>query len=104
MGWGDLGLTGHPARETPNLDAMAREGMTFTNFYVAAAICSPCESLSPLQKSHSLGATHIVHVVVSSARASLLSGRLPIRNGFYSDNFRGRNGKFREEQIIWGGN
>ncbi len=43
MGWGDLGVMGEPSRETPNLDKMAEEGMLFTSFYTAAAICSPCE-------------------------------------------------------------
>lgn len=42
MGWGDLGCYGNPARETPNLDQMAAEGMLFTDFYTASAICSPC--------------------------------------------------------------
>lgn len=29
-----------------------------------------------------------------SARAAMLTGRLPVRNGFYSNNMRGRNGKY----------
>ncbi|ESN92640.1 hypothetical protein HELRODRAFT_95956 [Helobdella robusta] len=59
MGWGDLGCYGNPSRETPNLDRMASEGVLFTDMYAASAICSP-------------------------SRASLLTGRLPVRNGFYS--------------------
>jgi hypothetical protein len=43
LGWGDLGCFGEPSKETPNLDKMAEEGMMLTNFYSAAAICSPCE-------------------------------------------------------------
>ena len=42
MGWGDLGCYGNPSRETPHLDKMAEEGMLFTDFYTASAICSPC--------------------------------------------------------------
>lgn len=60
MGWGDLGTYGNPASETPNLDKLAEEGIKFTDMYTGSSICSP-------------------------SRASLLSGRLPIRNGFYSD-------------------
>ena len=41
MGWGDTGYNGHPYLKTPNLDAMSREGITFTRFYSAAAMCSP---------------------------------------------------------------
>lgn len=43
MGWGDLGVFGHPAKETPNLDNMAAEGMLFPDFYCANPLCSPCK-------------------------------------------------------------
>ncbi|XP_060694298.1 N-acetylgalactosamine-6-sulfatase [Hemiscyllium ocellatum] len=66
MGWGDLGVFGEPSRETPNLDRMAAEGMLFPNFYAANPLCSP-------------------------SRAALLTGRLPIRNGFYTTNAHARN-------------
>jgi arylsulfatase A-like enzyme len=39
LGYGDLGCYGGNI-ETPNLDRMAREGMRFTDFYVAQAVCS----------------------------------------------------------------
>ena len=45
MGWGDLGVYGHPAKETPNLDRMAQEGMLLPDFYSANPLCSPCKSL-----------------------------------------------------------
>ena len=60
MGYGDLGVYGHPTIRTPNLDRMASEGMRFTQFYAAAPLCTP-------------------------SRAALLTGRLPIRNGMTSD-------------------
>lgn len=44
MGWGDLGVFGQPSKETPNLDAMAAQGMLFLNFYTANPLCSPCKS------------------------------------------------------------
>ncbi|KAG8445940.1 hypothetical protein GDO86_013707 [Hymenochirus boettgeri] len=57
MGWGDLGVN-QPAlaSHTPNLDAMATDGVRFVDFHSAASTCSP-------------------------SRASLLTGRLGIRNG-----------------------
>lgn len=40
LGYGDLGSYGATMYQTPHLDQMASEGMRFTNFEVAQAICS----------------------------------------------------------------
>jgi len=40
QGYGDLGSFGAIDFTTPNLDQMARNGMRFTNFYAAQAVCS----------------------------------------------------------------
>lgn len=59
LGYGDLGSFGHPVIQTPNLDRLAREGMTLTNYYAPSALCSP-------------------------SRAGLLTGRIPYRTGIKS--------------------
>ncbi len=40
LGYGDLGCYGAPDIATPNLDRLAAEGMRFTSFYAAQAVCS----------------------------------------------------------------
>ncbi|HUV64783.1 MAG TPA: sulfatase-like hydrolase/transferase, partial [Sedimentisphaerales bacterium] len=41
QGYQDLGCYGSPNIKTPCIDQMAAEGVRFTDFYVAAPICSP---------------------------------------------------------------
>ena len=40
MGYADIGPFGAKGYTTPNLDRMASEGMKFTSFYSAQAVCS----------------------------------------------------------------
>jgi len=44
QGYGDLSCYGSTRVKTPNLDRMAAEGMKFTDFYVAAPVCTPTRS------------------------------------------------------------
>jgi len=39
-GYGDVGCYGATGFQTPHLDRMAAEGMRFTHFYSAQAVCS----------------------------------------------------------------
>jgi len=63
LGYGDIGSFGNPTIRTPNLDRMAAEGQRWTSFYSADSVCTP-------------------------SRAALLTGRLPIRTGMFSDTRR----------------
>src|SRR4051812_49565448 len=40
QGYGDLGVFGAKGYTTPNIDTLARDGVKFTSFHVAEAVCS----------------------------------------------------------------
>lgn len=41
LGYGDLGSYGQSRMETPQLDAMARDGTRFTQYYAGSTVCAP---------------------------------------------------------------
>ncbi|MEK9862021.1 MAG: sulfatase-like hydrolase/transferase, partial [Verrucomicrobiota bacterium] len=41
LGYGDLGCYGQQTLRTPRIDAMAKEGMRFTQHYAGSTICAP---------------------------------------------------------------
>jgi len=62
QGWGQTGYYNHPVLKTPNLDAMAENGLRFNRFYAGASVCSP-------------------------TRASVLTGRSNDRTGVLSHGY-----------------
>ncbi|MEJ7693755.1 sulfatase [Daejeonella sp.] len=59
MGFRDVGFNGSDFYQTPNINALAKEGMIFTNAYAAAGNCAP-------------------------SRACLISGQYTPRHGIYA--------------------
>lgn len=41
QGWTDFGFMGHPHIQTPNLDQLSKESLTFTRGYVPSSLCRP---------------------------------------------------------------
>ncbi|MCR9120022.1 MAG: sulfatase-like hydrolase/transferase, partial [bacterium] len=41
LGYSDLGCFGQETLKTPRLDAMAKQGMRFTQFYAGCTVCAP---------------------------------------------------------------
>ena len=44
LGYAELGCYGQTLIETPNIDALAEEGIRFTHFYTPAGVCSATRS------------------------------------------------------------
>ena len=45
LGYGELGAYGQEIIETPNLDALAKNGMLFTQHYAGSPVCAPSRSV-----------------------------------------------------------
>ena len=57
LGYGDVGFTGQRLIKTPNLDALAREGMRCTQAYAGTSVCAP--SRSALMTGRHTGHTYV---------------------------------------------
>ncbi|MEM6514935.1 MAG: arylsulfatase [Bacteroidota bacterium] len=55
LGYGDLSFTGQRKFKTPNIDALARDGMFFNQHYSGSTVCAPSRSalLTGLHTGHS---------------------------------------------------
>ncbi|HDZ14216.1 hypothetical protein LCGC14_1034260 [marine sediment metagenome] len=73
QGWGDLGSSGNLNIKTPNIDAIAKNGVSFENFYVQP-VCSP-------------------------TRAELLTGRYFPRTGVYATSSGGERLDYEETTL-----
>jgi len=73
MGYGDLGCYGSKAIKTPNIDQLARDGMRFTDFYAAAAVCTPSRaSLLTGRYAHRTGVTFPISAGTDTFSRSML--------------------------------
>ena len=52
MGYGDLSCYGALDLHTPNIDRLASEGIRFTNFLSAQAVCSASRAAIPVSYTH----------------------------------------------------
>lgn len=78
LGWKDVGFMGSTYYETPNIDQLATEGMTFTQGYAAAANCAP--SRACLMSGQNTP-RHGVFTVGTSERGDVKTRKLiPIKN------------------------
>jgi arylsulfatase A-like enzyme len=61
LGWGDLSSYGNRLIRTPNIDALARDGVRMTEFYSASPVCSPSRAalLTGRYPQRSLTANHV---------------------------------------------
>ncbi|TWT34387.1 sulfatase [Blastopirellula retiformator] len=86
QGWMDTGFQGRGYIETPNLDRLAKQGMTFTSAYASAGNCAPSRACL---LSGTYTPRHDVYAVFSTIRGKKSEMRLvpiPNRNGLAESN------------------
>ena len=71
LGYGDLGCYGQKLIQTPNLDAMAKQGMQFTQFYAGTSVCAP-------SRSSLLTGQHTGHTPIRGNKGVEPEGQWPI--------------------------
>ncbi|MDE2725212.1 MAG: sulfatase-like hydrolase/transferase, partial [Gemmatimonadota bacterium] len=72
LGWRDTSLYGSAFCKTPNIDALAKRGMMFTNAYAANPLCSPTRAsimtgLWPARVGITTPGCHLDRIVLESS-------------------------------------
>lgn len=78
LGWTDLSFMGSKYYETPNIDKLSQNGITFFNGYASSANCAPSRATMMSGKYHP---SHGIYTVSPSARGLDITRKIiPIKN------------------------
>ncbi len=85
MGYSDVGCFGSDYYETPRIDQLADEGMTFTSAYAASTVCSPTRA--SIMTGKYPGRLHITHAIPIKGYARIKGGTgTPLKDADYTMN------------------
>ena len=71
LGYGDVGFNGQKLIKTPNIDRLAKEGVTFLQFYSGTSVCAP-------SRSSLLSGQHTGHTYIRGNKGVEPEGQQPI--------------------------
>ena len=71
LGYGDIGCYGQQKIETPNIDALAKKGVRFTQFYAGSTVCAP-------SRSSFMTGLHTGHTAVRGNKGTKPEGQTPL--------------------------
>lgn len=89
--WDSVGFMGEKIGQTPNLDKLAADGVTFNQAYVTSAICTPsraCYMLGQFERKHGINFNSGTSM---SAEAWAKSYPVLLRNAGYFTGYVGKN-------------
>src|SRR5205809_5595570 len=67
LGYGDLGCYGQQKIQTPNIDALAKKGIRFTQFYAGSTVCAP-------SRASLMTGLHTGHAIIRGNAAKMALG------------------------------
>jgi arylsulfatase A-like enzyme len=77
LGYGDIGVFGQKLISTPNIDALAANGMKFTTFYAGTAVCAP-------SRSSFMTGQHTGHTPIRGNKGVPPEGQFPMKGAAYT--------------------
>jgi arylsulfatase A len=77
LGYGDVGCYGQKKIKTPNIDALAANGMKFTQFYAGTSVCAP-------SRASLLTGLHTGHTAVRGNRELKPEGQFPLPSNAFT--------------------
>lgn len=72
LGYGDIGVYGQKLIATPNIDALAANGMRFTQFYAGTSVCAP-------SRASLMTGLHTGHAPIRGNKEMVPEGQFPIK-------------------------
>tara|TARA_R110002012_G_scaffold283304_1_gene473500 strand:- start:13249 stop:14598 length:1350 start_codon:yes stop_codon:yes gene_type:complete len=77
LGYGDLSSYGQTKFSTPNIDALAEEGILFTQHYAGSSVCAPA-------RSSLLTGLHTGHTAIRGNKEVRPEGQIPLPEGTHT--------------------
>ncbi|MEJ7691729.1 arylsulfatase [Daejeonella sp.] len=77
LGYGDIGVYGQKLIKTPNIDALAKNGIKFTQFYAGTSVCAP-------SRSSLMTGQHTGHTPIRGNKEAKPEGQFPLKGSAYT--------------------
>ncbi|SKB39191.1 arylsulfatase [Daejeonella lutea] len=77
LGYGDIGAYGQKLIKTPHIDALAKQGIRFTQFYAGSSVCAP-------SRSSLMTGQHTGHTPIRGNKEVLPEGQFPLQASAYT--------------------
>ncbi len=77
LGYGDVGAYGQKLIRTPNIDALAKAGLKFTQFYAGTSVCAP-------SRSSLMTGQHTGHTPIRGNKEAKPEGQFPLKASAYT--------------------